>query len=202
MGIFTLLIVLLIAGCAPSTDSDAPERATVAVMSEVPPGMPLDQILTLLEEHLVRAEVGRMEGSALDEFRHAEAITDRLLEARAPFTWLSAEDYSVQSRLRQVQSMADRVHAQVRTGMPRDTVLRNLGELRDQVRQLRRALAQGGTVAPPGIEELLSGDSSSVPRSAITTTPDAPRPAGAAPLGTALPPPDTTTTSDSGPPAP
>jgi hypothetical protein len=159
IAIFQIVTPLLfVVGCGAAPQPDQPARASVAIMTEVRPGMPLDDILLLMDEHLVRALEARLEGeAALNDFRRAEAISDRLLEARMPFEWIAAEQYSLEARLRQVQSQADRVLAMLETGMPRDTTLTELRLLRHQVVGLRETVAQGGTQAPPHIQDLLSG---------------------------------------------
>lgn len=181
------LLVLLAAACGPEPPVDEPPlRTSAAVMLDVRPGMPLDSMLYMLDSLLVNALTGRLEGEAVTDFRRAEALTDRLLEARLPFEWIPSEQYSVQSRLRQIQSRADRVLAQLVTGASREPMLRELRELRDDVVRLRRTIAQGGTRAPPPIERLLQyGDTRAGPRPGGPAGPAAPaRPTGPRPLGT------------------
>src|SRR5690606_2747230 len=137
---------------------DESPQATIALMSEIRPGTPLDEMLELLDQHLVNAMAGQLEGSALDEFSRAEAITDRLLEARMPFEWIPSESYSLESRLRQIQSSADRVMAQLRTRAPRPQTLQDLRTLRSDVARLRQTVAAGGVPAPIPVERLLAGD--------------------------------------------
>jgi hypothetical protein len=175
----------IVVGCRPPADELPPNEAAVAVMTEIRPGMPLDEMLQLLDQELVHALTGRMEGEAVNHFRRAEAISDRLLEARLPFEWVTADAYSLESRLRQIQSMADRVLAQVTTATPRDTVLQNLRLLRTEVLQVREAVAQGGGRAPPPLQQLLA-DTARLRRQAAPAggaappgTPAAPRPLGA-----------------------
>jgi hypothetical protein len=194
MRILILSLVLLLGACAPEPDIDAPTRATLAIMAEVRPGMPLDDMLALLDEHLVRAMAGRLEGNALDEFRRAEAISDRLLEARIPFEWIADENYSVESRLRQIQSRSDRILAQVRTGVPRDTVLNELRILRTEVVQLRNAIAEGGTRAPTPIDVLFQSDSARRDIRPMVPQPAAPAAPAPQPLGTPVAPPGGDTT--------
>jgi hypothetical protein len=184
-----LTVLVAVGACAPPADNDAPERATLAIMTELRAGMPLDDMLRLLDEHLVRAMAGRMEGSSVDDFRRAEAISDRLLEARPPFEWIASEQYSLESRLRQIQSALDRVLAQLQTGAPRDTMLRDLRVLRTDVVRLRQTLAAGGTRAPPSIHQLLRGDTARPPPVRGGATPDPPVPSGPRPLGTPVGPP-------------
>lgn len=184
-----LTAVSIITGCRVSPPEQAPLDATAAAMAEVRPGMPLDEMLHILDEYLVAAMQGRMEGEAVLSFRRAEAITDRLLEARQPFEWIPGAQYSLESRLRQVQSSADRVLAQLETGAPRDTMLNDLRALRMEVVQLREIIAQGGTAAPPPLDRLLRG--ADTMRRAIPTggTGQPGAPTGPRPIGTPLPPP-------------
>jgi hypothetical protein len=106
-----------------------------------------------------------------------------------PFEWIPSERYSLESKLRQIQSSADRILAQLRTAAPRQQMLQDLRTLRTDVARLRQTVAAGGAPAPVPIERLLSDTvlASGVP---ITPsgTPDTPRPAGAAPLGSPVPP--------------
>lgn len=186
-----LLAACLAAACGPRTsDAEGSTQATIAVMAEIRPGTPLEDMLEMLDRHLVNAMSGEMEGDAVDEFRHAEAITDRLLEARMPFEWIPAEHYSLESKLRQIQSSADRVLAQVRTGTPRPIMLQDLRMLRTDVARLRQRVAAGGTQAPPPIEQLLARDTTgrgSGP-GAAGATPDTPPAGPRRPLGTPIPP--------------
>jgi hypothetical protein len=72
-----------------------------------------------------------------------------------PFEWIPDQQYSLESRLRQIQSLADRVLAMLDTGVQRDTVLAELDLLREEVIRVRQLVARGGTRAPPPIERLL-----------------------------------------------
>lgn len=162
-----------------------PGDATAAVMTQIRPGMPLDEMLQQLDQQLALALQGQLEGEAVEHFRRAEAISDRLLEARLPFEWLTAEQYSLESRLRQIQSLADRVLAQLNTGTPRDTVLLELRLLRGEVLRLRETVAQGGGRAPTPLRELLA-DTARL-RRPVTPTEPAAAPAATrtpVPLGT------------------
>lgn len=189
-----LFAACIAAACGPRTPEPEPSsQATIAVMAEIRPGTPLEDMLETLDRHLVNAMAGQMEGDAVDEFRHAEAITDRLLESRMPFEWIPSERYSLESRLRQIQSSADRVLAQVRTGTPRPIMLQDLRTLRSEVAQLRQIVAAGGTSAPIPVERLLAADTtgSGAGPAPVGATPDVPqRAAPRRPLGTPIPPPD------------
>ena len=179
-----LSLTPLAVACGPTAPPQNAHEATIEVMAEVRPGTALDEMLERLDQHLVAAMAGQLEGSAGDEFLRAEAITDRLLEARMPFEWIPSESYSLESRLRQIQSSADRILAQLRSAAPRQQVLQNLRELRSDVARLRQIAAQGGTTAPVPVSRLLSGDTAIYHAAPLTpsSSPDAPR--GPAPLGT------------------
>jgi hypothetical protein len=185
------LCALLAAACAPAPPEETPVQSAAAVMMQIPPGTSLDSLLFRLDEHLVAALTGRMEGEAVIEFRRAEAITDRLLEARLPFEWIPDEQYSLQSRLRQIQSAADRVLAYLDTGAPRDTMLMELRVLRDDVVALRQTVARGGARAPPRLDQLMR-DTAALRRTPVAARPagqdTAARPAAAPPLGTPVRP--------------
>jgi hypothetical protein len=189
LAIRVLPALLLCAACGAAPQPE-PTRASVAIMTEVRPGAPLDEILQLLDEHLVRALEGRMEGESVEDFRRAEAISDRLLEAFMPFEWIDSEQYSLESRLRQVQSQADRVLAMLETGFPRDSMLDELRVLREQVVGLRGTIAAGGTRAPPHIHQLLhGGDTAGTAARREFQQQRPPQPTGPRPIGTPLPPP-------------
>ncbi|HEX6134313.1 MAG TPA: hypothetical protein VFZ24_10120 [Longimicrobiales bacterium] len=184
--IVLLPFTCVMAACGPSRPPDDSPQATIAVMTELRPGTPLEEMLEMLDQHLVNAMAGEMEGDALDEFSRAEAITDRLLEARMPFEWIPSERYSLESRLRQIQSSADRVMAQVRVRTPRMQMLQDLRLLRTDVARLRQTVAAGGTQAPAPIDRLLAGDTAVIrsPAPAAGTPDNQSR--GARPLGTPI----------------
>ena len=113
--------------------------------------------LKALESELSTA-IGRgTDHRAIENILRAEAITDGLLESEMPFSWLTANSYSLDSYLRQIQALADRVVAQVRSGVDQVVVTRELIDLRRRVISVRRALAQGGTAPPRSLDSLLAG---------------------------------------------
>jgi hypothetical protein len=187
-----VLFLTLLAACGPTPQDELPMHSAAAVMLEVRPGMPLDSLLHVLDGYLARAQEGWLEGEAAIDFRRAEALTDRLLESRMPFEWIPDQQYSLESRLRQIQSLADRVLAMLDTGVQRDTVLAELDLLRQEVIGVRQLVARGGTRAPPPIERLLQlgaeGRGQAQPAGGAAGQPA--RPTGPQPLGT--PQPDTT----------
>jgi hypothetical protein len=165
------LLLPLVTAC----ESRAPEQATAqtVVIADLRPGTPLDEMLLHLDQELVRAMAGDLEGPAVDNFLRAEAITDRLLEARQPFEWIASDHYSVQARLRQIQSGADRVMAQLQTGASRDSMLIDLRALRADVLRLRQALSRGGGPAPIPLRQLLAADTLRRPAPRPPPTPGA-----------------------------
>lgn len=185
---------LLLTGCAPPPPEETSVQSAAAVMLEVRPGMPLDSLLYMLDNLLLRSLSGRLEGESVIDFRRAEALTDRLLEASLPFEWIPDEQYSLESRLRQIQSAADRILAQLETGAPREPMLAELRALRNDVVGLRETIARGGTRAPPPIERLLRFGDTAAAGAGTAGPPAAPGPrppTGPQPLGT--PRPDTLT---------
>ena len=181
-----LLLILLASACGPTAPPDNSPEATIEVMAEIRPGTPLDEMLEKLDQHLVNAMSGQLDGDAGNEFLRAEAITDRLLEARMPFEWIPSQSYSLESKLRQIQSSADRVLAQLRTAAPKPQMLQELRTLRTDVAMLRQTVAAGGAPAPVPVDRLLSGDTAMIGGGSITPTgaPDTEPAAGPAPLGT------------------
>ena len=110
-----------------------------------------------LEKELSLAIGGGVDANSQNHILTAEAITDRLLEAQMPFTWLTATSYSLESHVRQIQALADRVVAEMRSGVDRSVVTQDATELRRKVISLRRAMAQGGGKMPPSLDSLLAG---------------------------------------------
>ncbi|MBR9990066.1 MAG: hypothetical protein KFH98_09940 [Gemmatimonadetes bacterium] len=185
-----LLLTSFIAACGPPALPQDSTRATIEVMAAIRPGTPLEEMLERLDQHLVNAMSGQLDGSAGEEFLLAEALSDRLLEARMPFEWIPSEGYSLESKLRQIQSSADRILAQLRTSAPRQQTLQDLRNLRTEVARLRQTVAAGGAPAPVPIGRLLSGDTANTTAAAPLTpsaSPDVSTPASAAPLGTPVP---------------
>ena len=103
-----------------------------------------------------------------------------------PFEWIPSESYSLESKLRQIQSSADRVLAQLRTAAPKQQMLQELRTLRTDVARLRQTVAAGGAPAPVPVDRLLSGDTAMIGGGSITPsgTPDTQAPSAPAPLGT------------------
>jgi hypothetical protein len=117
----------------------------------------LDDGLRQVEVALSQALRGDLKGQeAKDQLMRAEAVTDRLLESELPFRWLKARDYSVESAVRQIQAVADRVIAKVRNGMDGQALMADVREMRTKVVDLRRGLGAGGGDAPLSLDTLLA----------------------------------------------
>jgi hypothetical protein len=156
--ILLLILVVTAAGCRPRTDESvdvdpAPPAAAVAPIA----GAPLDTALALLDNELRKAVENRLDNTGFAHFQRAEALSDRLLETRYPFQWLKGQSYSVESKLRQVQALADRIMAQLRSGTSPDSAMYELRMAHDQVVSLRQALRAGGGAAPPSLDKLMAG---------------------------------------------
>jgi hypothetical protein len=153
----TLLLLLpLVAACARSNPEDAevsgPAPPPSAALVRGP--VRLDQTLAQLESELAAAIRG--DGEFSEHLINAEAITDRLLEAQLPFTYISSRSYGVEPILRQIQSLADRVLAEMRTNVRQDIVERDVRDIYKRVRDLRAALRAGGGPLPMSLDSLLA----------------------------------------------
>jgi hypothetical protein len=139
-------LVVALAGCGWQTEDAglAPARPPAAALAPMSPGTTLSELLEAIERDLTAAIDGELQGDAEAALIRAEAMTDRMFEARVPFRWMQAQQYSVDSRLRQIQSSADRSIAALLSGMPRDSVLPGVRGLREEIAELRTTLEQGG----------------------------------------------------------
>lgn len=152
-----LSIVVLAAGCRRNPEEDpVSEPAPPPAAALAGRGQGLDASLQLLEKELSAALGAGLDDGGVNRILTAEAITDRLLEAELPFTWLTSSSYSVESHVRQIQALADRVVAEMRSGVDEPTVMRDATELRRKVISLRTALRQGGGNAPASLDSLLA----------------------------------------------
>lgn len=155
-----IVVLLLAAACTRPDErmvasADPPPAAAVAPIEA---GAPLDELLARLEAELAAAlESGVNNDEGMTRLMRAEAISDRLLESRLPFTWLTAEAYSLPARLRQIQASADRVVALARGGAQVQRLADQTAALRADVSDVRAALARGGGPPPPTLDMLLAG---------------------------------------------
>lgn len=157
----SVLAASLAAGCRQSREEASAQTAApppAAALAPLGAAHTVDQALELLAAELNTAIETDLDEAGAASIVRAEAITDRLLETRVPFEWIANERYLVDSRIRQIQADADRIMAQVQSGVNRDTVLAAVATLAAQVNGLRQALQQNGGPAPPSIEELLAAD--------------------------------------------
>lgn len=154
----SVFLVLLIAGCGrnPEENASSLPAPPPAAMLEIR-GKSLDASLIALEKELSDALGGGLDDSGKGHIVRAEAITDRLLETQLPFTWLRSTSYSLESQVRQIQALADRVVAEMRSGMDKSLVMRDVIDLRGRVISLRRAMAMGGGRPPLSLDSLLAG---------------------------------------------
>lgn len=145
----------ILAGCGGAPQPDDGIRAGQAAP---PPrtNPSLDASLARMEAELDTALAAGVDGAGIERLYRAEEISNRLLETHLPFAWLEGENYSVDARLRQIQSVADRVVARIRSAGPRADLIADIEALRGEIRTLRAGLARGGTTAPVPIERLLT----------------------------------------------
>jgi hypothetical protein len=153
-----VLITALIAGCKRNPEEQAtsdPTPPPAAALTRQ--HQSLDEGLRQVDIALAQAIRGDLKGQgAKNQLMRAEAITDRLLEAELPFHWMRARDYSVESAVRQIQALADRVIAKLRNGMDGQEIMDDVREMRTKVTDLRRGLAAGGGAAPLSLDTLLA----------------------------------------------
>lgn len=157
------LLVLFLLGTLSACNRN-PEESAVSDPSPPPAAalsrqhQSLDAGLRQLDAELAGAMGGDLGSQdAKNRLLRAEAITDRLLETDLPFQWLKVRDYSVESMVRQIQSLADRIVAKMRNGMDGQDILADVRDLRRKTIELRRGLAQGGGPAPVSLDSLLAG---------------------------------------------
>lgn len=153
---FIILPALLVAAAcgddsAASVPRDAPPAAAVLT-----PGMDAENLDVQLRS--LYEELGRALDGEPDRLLTAEAISDRLIHADRAVDWL-APGYGVEARLRQIQSMADRVVAQLRRGAEIETVNEDVATMRLAVQDLQQQLElPGGGDAPLPLDSLLQQD--------------------------------------------
>jgi hypothetical protein len=158
-----LCILLGSAGCQWPGGGAGPGTAPAQNLPEIGQETPVGVALALLQFQLDTVLTEGLDDSGPGRLDQAESISDRLLETRLPFAWISAESYSVEARLRQVQSMTDRVGAMRAGGARNEDVLIEVDSLRAAVSRLRADLARGGHAAPPPVQQLLATMDTSPP---------------------------------------
>ena len=150
-----VLGVAILAGCGRAPQPDDGLRAGQATP---PPrtNPSLDASLARMEAELDTALAAGVDGAGIERLYRAEEISNRLLESHLPFAWLEDQNYSVDARLRQIQSVADRVVARIRSSGREEELTADVESLRAEIRTLRAGLARGGTAAPIPIERILT----------------------------------------------
>lgn len=188
-------LTLLATACGWQPDEAAlitPQRPPAAAIAPMREATPLGEMLATLDSELRAALEGELQGEAEAALLRAEAITDRLLEARLPFNWLHSDQYNLDARLRQIQSQADRAVAALFSGQPRDFVLEETRLLHTQVTALRQTVAQGGGPPREPVERLIEAlQTRTVPGGQAGAAPGAAAPASPRPPPLTAPP-DTT----------
>jgi hypothetical protein len=153
------LAVLFVAGCRRSSEEEdvaGPVPPPAAEMAAATEKLSLDQKLALMQGEIEAALKENLKGTALTRIFRAEAVSDRLLEAPPPFTWLR-DAYATETRLRQVQALADRCVAELRRQAPDSIVRADITELQREIAHLRSELAVGGGTRPASLDSLLAG---------------------------------------------
>ena len=151
------MLIAASAGCRRNPEESAvsqPAPPPAAALARR--GATLDESLRDLEKELSGALGAGVKGSGEENIMRAEAITDRLLEAQLPFTWLTGQSYRLEAYVRQIQALADRLVAEMRSGGDSGNMMRDATDLRRKVVELRRALALGGGNPPQSLDSLLA----------------------------------------------
>ena len=150
-----LLLLVVASGCKRNPEDNAVSEPAPPPAAMLARRMTLDESLRELEQALSSALGSGLDDSGDQHLLRAEAITDRLLETERPFEWLRTA-YNLDSYVRQIQALADRLIAQMRSGVDTGVLTRETTELRRKVIFVRRALALGGGKAPPSLDSLLA----------------------------------------------
>jgi hypothetical protein len=153
-----LLLSVLLVGCTrPNPDelgaaASAPEPSAAFV--RLNGAATLDNSLAQMQKELNEAVAHQ--DQLTERLIRAEAISDRLLETRQPFAWISTSSYGVEPMVRQIQALADRVLAELRGGMSTQAVMPDVRLLQTKVARLRAGIKAGGGAAPPSLDALLA----------------------------------------------
>ncbi len=161
--------VLAVAGCNqknPEYDAmSAPAPPPAAVLGPALDSVPLPAKLARMQALLDDAVAHGITGQGTTRIVAVKLLADRLLEVPPPFPWLKA-GYFTATRLRQIQSEADRVLAELRRDdVDEKVAMADTRQLRDSVDRLRRELVLGGGPAPVPVDSLLA----QIPRQAGLT---------------------------------
>ncbi len=155
-----LVASLALAACTqknPEYDPlSAPPPPPAAVLGPALDTVPLPAKLARMQDLLEDAIAHGITGQGTTRIVAVKLLADRLLEVPPPFPWLKA-GYSTDSRLRQVEALADRVLSELRRDDVDESVaMADTRQLRDAVARLRQDLALGGATPPVPIDTLLA----------------------------------------------
>lgn len=138
----------------------APPPPPAAVLGPALDSVPLQAKLARMQGLLDEALARGITGDGSSRIVAVKLLADRLLEVPPPFSWLRA-GYSTESKLRQIQSLSDRLLSELRRDDADQAVATaDTRQLRASVVRLRGDLARGGGTPPPSLDSLLS----SIPR--------------------------------------
>ena len=134
----------------------APPPPPAAVLGPALDSVPLQAKLARMQGLLDEALSHGITGDGSSRIVAVKLLADRLLEVPPPFRWLKA-GYSTEAKLRQIQSLSDRLLSELRREDADENVARaDTRQLRASVAGLRAQLAQGGGAAPPSLDSLLA----------------------------------------------
>lgn len=140
----------------------APPPPPAAVLGPALDSVPLQAKLARMQRLLDEALANGVTGEGSARIVAVKLLADRLLEVPPPFSWLKA-GYSTESKLRQIQSLSDRLLSELRRDDADETVAAaDTRQLRASIARLRNELGQGGGAPPPSLDSLLA----QIPRSA------------------------------------
>ncbi len=160
------LALIALAACAqknPEYDAlSAPPPPPAAVLGPALDTVPLPTKLARMQGLLDDALRRGITGQGTTRIVAVKLLADRLLEVPPPYPWLR-DGYFTDTRLRQIQSLADRILAELRRDDVDETVAMNdTRGLRDEVARLRQELALGGGRPPVPMDSILA----TIPRQA------------------------------------
>ena len=150
------LLLATLAACSqgnPEEDAVSGPAPPPAAAFAMRGAVSLDRSLAMIADEVLAAQ---NEGDLTNRLVRAEAISDRLLETKLPFAWMTARAYGVESLLRQIQSLSDRILAELRRGAHPEEIDRDLKDLAAKVKDLRAGLKSGGGPMPISLDSLLA----------------------------------------------
>lgn len=152
-------LLAAVAACRPQPEESQPPLRARPALPAAALAVRMDEALAdqlaELEAALTSVTAAESPAELASRMLLAEAMTDRLLEQRPPGEWLE-EGYSVEARLRQLQTHADLIVALLRRGAAREEVAEDVAQLLGRVTDLRGSIAEERlTPAPTPLDSLL-----------------------------------------------